>query len=116
MTQVVEKTGDVAIVVLSGETLDASNEKDFTRDIRPVLESNPKVVFDMGRLRFVDSSGLKAILSSLRELNQAGGDLKLCAMTKPVRTLFELVRLHRVFDIYNTREEAVRAFQDKPEL
>ncbi len=116
MTQVVEKTGDVAIVVLSGETLDANNEKDFTRDILPVLESNPKVVFDMGRLRFVDSSGLKAILSSLKKLNAGGGDLKLCAMTKPVRTLFELVRLHRVFDIYNTREEAVRAFEDKPAM
>jgi hypothetical protein len=29
-------------------------------------------------------------------------------MTKPVRTLFELVRMHRIFDIVNTREEALK--------
>jgi len=36
--------------------------------------------------------------------------LKLCGMSKPVRAVFELVRMHRVFDIVATREEAVRAF------
>lgn len=112
MEPFVEKSGDITIVVISGENLDASNEKEFKRDVRPVLEANAKVVFDMGRLRFVDSSGLGAILSCLRQLNAAGGDLKLCEMTKPVRTLFELVRMHRVFDIYNTRDEALRAFQN----
>ncbi len=111
MVQLVEKAGDIAMVVLSGENLDASNEKDFKREIRPILEANKKVVLDMGKLLFVDSSGLGAILSCLRQLNSAGGDLKLCEMTKPVRTLFELVRMHRIFDIYNSRDEALRAFQ-----
>jgi anti-sigma B factor antagonist len=106
-----EKMGDVTVVVLPGEQLDASNAKDFKRDIAPVLAANAKVVFDVSQLRFVDSSGLGAILSCLRQLNAAGGDLKLCGMAKPVRALFELVRMHRIFDIYGTRDEAVRAFQ-----
>ena len=59
-----------------------------------------KVVFDLRELRFVDSSGLGAILSCLRQLNGKGGELKLCGMTKPVRALFELVRMHKIFDIY----------------
>jgi anti-anti-sigma regulatory factor len=32
-------------------------------------------------------------------------------MSKQVRTVFELVRMHRIFDIFATREEAARAFQ-----
>jgi len=40
-----------------------------------------------------------------------GGDLKLCSMSKQVQALFELVRMHRIFDIYNSKEDAVRAFQ-----
>jgi hypothetical protein len=31
-------------------------------------------------------------------------------MSKQVRAVFELVRMHRVFDILATREEAIRAF------
>jgi anti-sigma B factor antagonist len=43
-------------------------------------------------------------------VNAKGGDLKLCGMSKQVRGVFELVRLHRIFDILGTTEEAVRAF------
>ena len=106
-----ETIDDVTVVVLPGEQLDASNAKDFKRDVAPLLAPCRKVIFDLGALRFVDSSGLGAMLSCLRQLNAAGGDLKLCAMTKPVRALFELVRMHRIFDIHATRSDALQSFR-----
>ena len=105
-----ENVGDVAVAVVPVEELDASNAGEFKRDVAPLLESNAKVVLDMGRLRFVDSSGLGAFISCLRKLNAKGGDLKLCGMSKQVRAVFELVRMHRVFDILDNRENAIRAF------
>ncbi len=107
----VDKIGDVAVVVVPVEELDASNSVEFKRDISPVLEANTKVVFDLSKLRFMDSSGLGSFLSCLRKSNAKGGDLKLCGMSPRVRTVIELVRLHRIFDIYGTKEEAVRAFE-----
>jgi anti-sigma B factor antagonist len=106
----VDTTGDVAVVVLPVEELDASNAGEFKRDMAPVLEANTKLVFDLHRLRFTDSSGLGAFISCLRRVNARGGDVKLCGMLPQVRAVFELVRLHRIFDIYSTPEEAVRAF------
>jgi anti-sigma B factor antagonist len=111
MEMTVEKLGDVTIVQLLGEQLDASNAKDFKRDIASVLGAASKVVFDLSQLRFVDSSGLGAILSCLRQVNSGGGDLKLCGLSKPVRALFELVRMHRIFDICETRDDAIRTLQ-----
>ena len=106
-TQIVE---NVTIVAVPGETLDASNAKDFKGIVAPLLGPGARLVLDLGKLKFVDSSGLGALLSCLRQLNGMGGDLKLCGMAKPIRALFELVRMHRVFDIYNSREDAVRSF------
>ena len=106
----VEKIGDVSIAAVPGETLDAGSAKDFKAAAAPLLTPGAKVVFDLSGLRFVDSSGLGALLSCLRQLNGVGGDLKLCGTSKPVRALFELVRMHRVFELCNTREDAVRAF------
>jgi anti-sigma B factor antagonist len=106
----VDTTGDVAVVRLLIEELDASNVSEFKRDMAPVLEANTKLVFDLQRLRFADSSGLGAFISCLRHVNARGGDVKLCGMSPQVRTVFELVRLHRIFDIYSTPEEAIRAF------
>lgn len=107
------KIGDVAVVELPIEELDAGNVADFKRDMAPVLDAHAKVALDLSRLRFLDSSGLGAFLSCLRRLNAKGGDLKLYAMSKQVRAVFELVRMHRIFEICATREDAVRAFDRK---
>jgi anti-sigma B factor antagonist len=114
MQLVVEKVGDVAIAGLPVEELDASNAGEFKRDMAPLLDANPRLVLDLSRLRFVDSSGLGAFISCLRKLNAKGGDLKLCGMSKQVRAVFELVRMHRVFDILGTKDDAVRAFEHVP--
>ena len=106
----VETIGDVGVVSVLVEELDASNVDEFKSSMTPVLEAHTKLVFDLHRLRFTDSSGLGAFLSCLRHVNARGGDVKLCGLSPQVRAVFELVRLHRIFDIYSTPEEAVRAF------
>lgn len=111
MRIIIERSGNVAIAVLDADHLDASNAKDFKQEVVSVLQQDRKIVLDIGKLNFVDSSGLGALLSCLRQTNAAGGDLKLCQMTRPVRALFELVRMHRVFEIFNTRGEAVNSFR-----
>jgi anti-sigma B factor antagonist len=107
-----DRAGDVTVAVMPMEELDASNSAEFKRDVAPLLDATRKLVFDLARLRFVDSSGLGAFISCLRNMNAKGGDVKLCGMSKQVRAVFELVRMHRIFDIYSTKEEAVHAFAD----
>jgi anti-sigma B factor antagonist len=98
--------GGIIIKTLS-DTLDFNNVKDFKQQILPNLTSHKLVLLDLQSLNFIDSSGLGALLSALRTVNDGGGALKIYNMTKPVRALFELVRMHRIFAIYNTKEEAI---------
>ena len=104
-----EKVGDVVVLLLPMDELDASNSAEFKRDIAPLFAERAKVVLNMSRLRFVDSSGLGALLSCLRIAMANGGSLKLCEMSAQVRSLFDLVRMNRIFDIYGTQAEAVSA-------
>lgn len=110
MQILIEQQHGVTVATIPVEELDAGNAGEFKRDIAPILQTSTKLVLDLSRLRFVDSSGLGAMLSCLRQLTSNRGDLKLCGMSKQVRTLFEVVRMHRIFDIYADPEEAVRAF------
>ena len=105
-----EKIGDVMHVLLMTDTMDANNSKEFKAAMAPIIAENTKVVLGMNQINFVDSSGCGALLSCLRQLSNAGGDLKVYGLRKRVRTLFELVRLHRIIDIFNTKEEAVSSF------
>ena len=98
--------GKGAIAIIRSENLDAGNVKEFKEQIGSALSVHPTVLIDMTALGFVDSSGLGALLSCLRTMNNKNGQLRLFGMAKPVQALFELVRMHRIFSIYNTREEA----------
>ncbi|MBW1866260.1 MAG: STAS domain-containing protein [Deltaproteobacteria bacterium] len=108
----IEKSDDVVIVGLMIEALDAGNAKEFKSDISPLLIENKKVLFDMSKVKFVDSSGCGTLLSCLRRLNSEEGDLKLMGVQKAVQTLFELVRMHRIIEIFDNREEALDSFTE----
>ena len=95
------------IVGLPMENLDAGNVKAFRDEIQTVVNQHDTLLIDMSPLNFVDSSGLGALLSCLRAMNSKNGQLRLFGMTKPVKALFELVRMHRIFAIYASREEAL---------
>ena len=99
-----EQIDDILVIALKAEILDASNSKKFRAQMTSLLEESQKVVFDMNQIKFIDSSGCGTLLSCLRQLNGNGGDLKLSGVQKPVRTLFELVRMHRIIEIYDQKE------------
>lgn len=101
---------DVLVVELRETNLDASNVREFRDAVNALIQDRGRVVLDMTGVKFVDSSGLGALISCLRQANGRKGDFKLCSMSTTVRALFELMRMHRVFHIHATRDEAVRAF------
>lgn len=108
-----DAAGDVTILRFLDDHLDAAMFDDFKAAVEPVLAKDLKVVFDMTSLDFVDSSGVVALMSCLRRLNERGGDLKLCGLSKPVRRLFELMRLDKVFETFPNAEKAAASFSRK---
>ncbi len=101
---------DVLVIEMRVDNLDASNVREFKEAVQAKIQDRTRVVLDMTGVKFVDSSGLGALISCLRLLNGQKGDFKLCNLSKTVRALFELMRMHRVFNIFDAREEAVRSF------
>jgi anti-sigma B factor antagonist len=68
------------------------------------------VVVDMAAVHFIDSTGLSTLVNAMKRARAVGGDLKLAGLQQPVRMIFEMTRLDRVFDIFNHTDDAVQAF------
>jgi anti-anti-sigma factor len=112
--QFVTNTQDnVLIITPETSRLDVNVAPTLKEELNTLLEGqgNNCVVFDLHRVQFIDSSGLGTLLSALRILHHKGGELKLACMNKPVRTMFELVSMHKVFEIFNSTHDAVRSFK-----
>lgn len=111
--QLIRETIDgVVVVAPQGDYLDASNARLFLATLAPLVAGDVRVLLDLGRIKWVDSGGCGALLSCCKELRDRGGDLKLFGVGGSVRSLFQIIRLHRIFDIFNTREEGVAAFEE----
>lgn len=104
---------NILVIVPQGNHLDAKNASEFKEAVVNLIGDNSanNVVLDLSPLKFIDSSGLGCLLSILRLLHTRGGELKLAALDKTVRTMFEIVSMHKVFDIFNTKEEALGSFE-----
>lgn len=103
----------VLIISLNEKALDAKGAPAFKEKVITLINNcnMGNVVFDLQKLQFIDSSGLGSFLSVLRLVNDKGGDLKLACMTNGIKAMFEIVRMHKLFEIYTTSEEAVTSFK-----
>ena len=68
-----------------------------------------KLIIDLADTTFMDSSGLAVLVSSLQAARKKDGDVYLASMSNTVRALFELTRLHTVFQIFDDEAAALRA-------
>lgn len=68
------------------------------------------VMLDLHDVEFIDSIGISALVSGLKQMRAKGGDLKLIGVQSPARAIFELMMLDKVFEMYETEEEALKGF------
>lgn len=106
-----EKAGNTLILTLSADHLDAGNSAVFRTEAFPLMEAATKVILDLTGVAFVDSAGLGALLSLMRNLGERGGDFRVCSVAKPVQVLFDLVRLNKILDIHATRDDALASLK-----
>ena len=111
MDVLIERDGDVLVASPMAEHLDLSNSDSFRHEIISALGDCHKLVLDLERIEFIDSRGCGAIISCLKHVSAAGGDLKLCEVKPGVRTVLELIRLHRICEILETRDQAIYSFE-----
>jgi anti-sigma B factor antagonist len=100
----------VLVVELREDNLDAGNVREFRDALQSLVQDRTRVVLDLSGVQFIDSSGLGALLGTLRQLNGRKGDMRLCEMSRTVRALFELMRMHKVFAIHESRDDAVESY------
>jgi anti-sigma B factor antagonist len=101
---------DIQIIVVEYKSLDASKVEDFIKLVSEEISKNKKNLIDLSRVDFVDSAGLGSLLSCLKKAKSANGELKLFGLTKSVRSLFELMRMQKIFSIYDDRGMAVASY------
>ncbi len=100
----------VRVVTVPGRRLDIQHIDAFRCAIEDVFVPDAQVVFDFSGVDKLDSAAIGDILGIKRELDNRNGHLKIACLCKRIYRMFETLRIHQVFEIYDTVDEAVQSY------
>jgi anti-sigma B factor antagonist len=107
----VRQEGGVTVVCIEGR-FDAVAAPQVKAELHRLIENgNARLAVNLSQMDFIDSAGLGALVSSLRRAAAEGGDLRLAEVPAFCRSIFELTRLVRVFDVTESEDHAIEALK-----
>jgi anti-anti-sigma factor len=107
-----EVHGNVIIEVVNLNRATLKEAEDFKKVLLEDITTGWRnIVVDLSECEFIDSTFLGTLVVSLKKITTLGGDLRLIGFQPAVHTMFELTRLYRVFESFESKEEALNSFR-----
>jgi anti-sigma B factor antagonist len=104
-----EKTPAHKLITLEGE-IDLHVSPGIAQQLRDAIRERPaKVLVDLSKVTYIDSSGLAALLEGMQGVEFYGGRFYLFGMSEAVRAIFEISKLHEVFRVVPSLDAAEAA-------
>jgi anti-sigma B factor antagonist len=108
MELIAEQLGEILVVHAMQDRIDAAGAIQFKDRMREITQTpSPRVLLDMSRVAFLDSSGLGAVVAVLKALAPAR-KLELSGLTPTVQKVFRLTRMDSVFTIHADIPDGLR--------
>jgi len=91
----------VATLLIKEANLDVA-EQFKTEMLQLVDKGISQIVVNFENVVYVDSSFLGALVSVLKYAMSKGGDIAVAKLNKDINNLFSLIRMNKVFKVYNS--------------
>jgi len=103
--------GEVVLLKVYGRLMGGPDADTFKSRIGSIIaEGKNKVVVDLGRVSWINSTGLGILLSAQSTLRRNGGELKLANVTSRIKNIMFITKLTLIFECFDSVEEAIESF------
>lgn len=111
----VDERYNAVVLQLKGNVMGGPDGAKLHDQLHELKESGKKhVVVDLGKVKFMNSSGLGMLISGMTTMRNAGGDLRLANVADRIQSLLVITKLITVFKHYDSTDEAVESFDTDP--
>src|SRR4051794_9202986 len=105
------QAGDVTVLDLSGRITIGEGSVKLRETVRGLLEGGKKqILINLGKVDYVDSSGIGELVSCYTTTRNQQGQLKLLNLTKKIKDLLQITKLLTVFETFEDEGEALKSF------
>jgi anti-sigma B factor antagonist len=106
-----DENGGVSILRLNGKLMGGPDSDVFQKLVKDLVErGRTDILVDMGKVSWVNSTGLGILISGYTTLKNAGGNLKLVGVNKRIDQIFMVTKLHTIFETFDEEAQALSSF------
>ena len=103
--------GEITILTISGKMMIDAKSTDLQKYVKGLIAKNQiNIVIDLGKVTWLASVGLGAILASYTSVKNASGNLKIARSTRKIRSVLIFTQLIKILEDYDTVQEAIYSF------
>ncbi|MDX2171760.1 MAG: STAS domain-containing protein [Bacteroidota bacterium] len=105
----IKKFENYAVIKLNGELIEKSQANALLEQTDELVKENfTKLAIDLEELKYMNSSGLNTLIQLLTKARVGGGEAVLYNMNKKINELILITKLHTLFKVTETKEEAIK--------
>jgi anti-sigma B factor antagonist len=106
-----DESGGVTILRLNGKLMGGPDSDVFQKLVKDLVErGRTSILVDMGKVSWVNSTGLGILISGYTTLKNAGGTLKLVGVNQRIDQIFMVTKLHTIFETFDEEARALSSF------
>ena len=111
----VDERYNAVVVTLKGNVMGGPDGQKLHDTLHELKEQGKRnVIADLGKVKFMNSSGLGMMISALTTMRNAGGDLRLANVADRIQSLLVITKLITVFRHFDSVDKAVQSYEDDP--
>lgn len=101
------------VIEFKGNVMGGPDAVNLNQKLHELIEDDKKnVVVDLGKVKFMNSSGLGMLIGGLTTMRKAGGDLRIANAADKIESLLMVTKLITVFKSYKSLDEAIASFEE----
>lgn len=105
-----ETKNGLMVCYIEGE-IDINSSPDIKKVFDKIIsKKTSKMVINLAKVTYVDSSGLATLVEILKNMKTYGGRMRLVNLSSKIKSLFEITKLEKLFEIMASEEEAISTF------
>lgn len=105
--------GTIGVIEVKGSLIGGEETDELKGAIADFVEQgNKKLIIDLSKVTYLNSTAIGVLLKAHTEYSSKKGLVKLCGINQNIHNTFVISKLTMVFDVCETREEAIKAFME----
>jgi anti-sigma B factor antagonist len=110
MEIITEKIDTVLKMSIKGRLV-VSTTEEFKSALADAIAENHWIVLDLTEMSYIDSSGLGVMVFAQQKLSEKGGELRLAGLQPKPRIVFDITKVYRIFEIFDSVDMAIESFK-----